>query len=328
MLRELLLDIGNNYLAERESALAGNAFAERVRANGKLALSASVADNNLKYKASVGAGNWAAVPWLGVFNPESTESATHGVYVVYLFSASFDRVFLCQAQGVTKVMEEFGRGQADELKRRAALIRARVPEYEKYFLGGAIELGGDTKLSQGYDSSVAYFKQYTISKLPSNEVLVADLKQAVKLYNLLISRGGVDNLDSFSLAAGENSEEETVVERRRYVRHMKIELNAKAARLAKALHGYTCAGCGLNFTFIYGDVGKDYIEAHHLRPLHLLVEGESVKMDVAQDFAVLCSNCHTIVHRAKPMLTIDELRKLEGVRMLRRAFEQKYGKKS
>jgi hypothetical protein len=36
-------------------------------------------------EGSAGAGNWAAVPWLSVFDPAITTAATHGYYVVYLF---------------------------------------------------------------------------------------------------------------------------------------------------------------------------------------------------------------------------------------------------
>ena len=36
---------------------------------------------------SPGQGNWAAVPWVAVFDPAVTESATRGYYIVYLFSA-------------------------------------------------------------------------------------------------------------------------------------------------------------------------------------------------------------------------------------------------
>src|SRR5262249_52580282 len=36
-------------------------------------------------EGSAGAGNWAAVPWISVFDPAITTSATRGYYVVYLF---------------------------------------------------------------------------------------------------------------------------------------------------------------------------------------------------------------------------------------------------
>jgi hypothetical protein len=46
-----------------------------------------------------------------------------------------------------------------------------------------------------------------------------------------------------------------------------------------------------------GEIGRDFIEAHHLRPIATLEEGVPVKYDVAADFAVLCSNCHRMIHR-------------------------------
>ena len=39
----------------------------------------------LLVEGSAGAGNWAAVPWISVFDPAITTSATRGYYLVYLF---------------------------------------------------------------------------------------------------------------------------------------------------------------------------------------------------------------------------------------------------
>jgi 5-methylcytosine-specific restriction enzyme A len=39
----------------------------------------------LSVKGSAGAGQWAAVPWLSVFDDVVTDSATRGYHVVYLF---------------------------------------------------------------------------------------------------------------------------------------------------------------------------------------------------------------------------------------------------
>jgi 5-methylcytosine-specific restriction protein A len=144
----------------------------------------------------------------------------------------------------------------------------------------------------------------------------------------LLARGGTDSADAVMLQGiDEGSENLTIVERRKYVRHMKIERNAKAAALAKKFHGTRCQGCGVDFSWIYGATGTGYIEAHHLKPLHTLDDGASVKMDVAEDFAVLCSNCHSMVHRNKPMLTLEQLRSLPGVAFMRKAYQAKFGGK-
>lgn len=53
----------------------------------------------------------------------------------------------------------------------------------------------------------------------------------------------------------------------------------------------------MDFEEKYGDVGKNYIEAHHLKPLASL-KGKKVAMDPAKDFPVLCSNCHRMIHQS------------------------------
>ena len=46
-------------------------------------------------------------------------------------------------------------------------------------------------------------------------------------------------------------------------------------------------------------------------------------MDPREDFAVLCSNCHRIVHRKKDhVLTLEELRNIDGVKKIREIHEQ------
>ena len=326
MLRELLFEIGSRFLDEKQKSLKDNVFADYVRNNGKNILRDVLGDDNLIVKGSVGAGNWAEIAWLGIFNVESTTSATSGIYIVYLFSADLKHVYLAQGQGVTQVKNEFGKGQVEELLRRSAIIRARVPEYAQRFIEGPIELGGSTSLAKEYDSAVAYFVRYETNNLPSEDTLLDDLHEMQRLYGLLLARGGVDNLETYA-TFGEISvaEDASLTEKRQYIRHARIERNAKAASAAKKARGYTCEGCGINFEWIYGERGKGFIEAHHLVPLHTLPEGVSVKIDAQNDFAVVCSNCHRIIHRSKPMLSIKELRDLTGVRMLRRAFKQKYG---
>ena len=68
-----------------------------------------------------------------------------------------------------------------------------------------------------------------------------------------------------------------------------------------------CQGCGFDFHNKYGDRGKDFIECHHTKPVSELSVGETTKL---ADLVLLCSNCHRIVHRKKPWLTIDELKLL------------------
>ena len=47
-----------------------------------------------------------------------------------------------------------------------------------------------------------------------------------------------------------------------------------------------------------------------------------MSMDPRSDFAVLCANCHRMVHRAKEPVAIGELRELLGVKKLRSLFSR------
>lgn len=71
-----------------------------------------------------------------------------------------------------------------------------------------------------------------------------------------------------------------------------------------------CRVCGFDFYLIYGELGKDYIEIHHTKPIHLHSEkGEKREIQEALKLLCpLCSNCHSIVHRnRKILLSIEQL---------------------
>jgi len=114
-----------------------------------------------------GQGQWAEIPWIGLFNPEVTTSAKRGYYIVYLFSVDMMAVVLSLALGVRNVREEFKDNTTTELIRRAGLIRDRVPEFAERFVPGPVTLGGTTPLAKDYDHAVSIFKGYTIGDLPA-----------------------------------------------------------------------------------------------------------------------------------------------------------------
>lgn len=87
-------------------------------------------------------------------------------------------------------------------------------------------------------------------------------------------------------------------ERNQTIRKRKLA-SVKAAGLPVA-----CEVCGFDFAAIYGEVGDGYIEVHHVLPLH--ASGPTTTR--IDDLALLCSNCHRMIHRASPWLTPDELR--------------------
>lgn len=91
-----------------------------------------------------------------------------------------------------------------------------------------------------------------------------------------------------------------------------VEVNVyerdSAARQACLKHyGLACAACGLLFEERYRALGANYIHVHHLIPLSEI--GESYEIDPVRDLRLICPNCHAMVHRRNPPLTIEELRR-------------------
>ncbi len=84
--------------------------------------------------------------------------------------------------------------------------------------------------------------------------------------------------------------------------HQVITL-AKQRKLQKCGRLY-CEVCGFDFEKVYGEIGKNFIEAHHIKPVSQLMPNEKTRVE---DIVLLCSNCHSMIHRKKPWLTVDQL---------------------
>lgn len=100
----------------------------------------------------------------------------------------------------------------------------------------------------------------------------------------------------------------TRVEVNRYERSRKNRL------LCLAVHGYCCSACGMRFEDVYGGIGRDFIEVHHLVPVSQM--GEHYAINPIEDLAPLCSNCHRMVHRSDPPYSVEDIARV--VRTARR----------
>lgn len=84
---------------------------------------------------------------------------------------------------------------------------------------------------------------------------------------------------------------------------------SRAARQACiSHHGSACAACGLIFEERYGLVGAGFIHVHHVVPLSEL--GPDYELDPIQDLRPVCPNCHAMLHRQRPPLSINMLRRI------------------
>lgn len=111
-----------------------------------------------------------------------------------------------------------------------------------------------------------------------------------------------DALPSEAELAAEYAEGERSAQERAFFRR-----SVKLRRDAISAHGCVCAACGFDFEARYGELGQGFIEIHHLSPLGERSAPEKTTID---QVAPLCANCHRIVHRRSPPLTVPELKAL------------------
>lgn len=119
----------------------------------------------------------------------------------------------------------------------------------------------------------------------------------------------IDNL-GLSLSQDEEFFSEGKKKLRQHItRERNSQLIKKAKEKFKSEHGdkLYCEICKTDFSQVYGELGKDFIEAHHIKPVSEMQDGDETSIN---DIVMICSNCHSMVHRRKPWLTREELKSI------------------
>lgn len=80
---------------------------------------------------------------------------------------------------------------------------------------------------------------------------------------------------------------------------------AKKALVKKSSGRLACEVCQFDFELAYGLLGSGYAECHHIAPLSSLKHEQTTSLN---DLAIVCANCHRMLHRRHSWLTVAELR--------------------
>lgn len=99
--------------------------------------------------------------------------------------------------------------------------------------------------------------------------------------------------------------------RRRLLVHRHYERNKALVSAAKAAFKQEnqrlyCEVCGFDFS-VYGELGEDFIEAHHRIPLSEIEPTQHMGSSIT-DLAMVCANCHRMLHRRNPCLSVEALK--------------------
>ncbi|MGN2392265.1 HNH endonuclease [Pelomicrobium sp. G1] len=92
----------------------------------------------------------------------------------------------------------------------------------------------------------------------------------------------------------------------RRVMSSEYERNPAARRACIEHYGTACFVCGFSFEATFGELGRGFIHVHHLTPVSSV--GANHAVDPINDLRPVCPNCHAMLHREDPPLTIEALR--------------------
>lgn len=108
----------------------------------------------------------------------------------------------------------------------------------------------------------------------------------------------------------EEAEEGKVLTRLHRTRERKRSLVEAKKREALKKHGrLRCEACDFDFVETYGTAGQGIIDVHHTKPVHTLQAGEKTKLS---ELALVCANCHRVIHSSRKWLTIEQVRALRS----------------
>lgn len=130
----------------------------------------------------------------------------------------------------------------------------------------------------------------------------------------------VEFIDAIMVSEEKEEPYETVIPQKEGKRKeyyvTKYERNPVNRKKAIEIHGTKCMICGFDFEAVYGEVGRNFIEVHHIKPLAEV--GEEIEINPETDLVCICANCHRIIHRKKDKIySVDEVKEMISNKSLR-----------
>ncbi|MES2349201.1 MAG: DUF3578 domain-containing protein [Pseudomonadota bacterium] len=296
--------------------------------------------SNFHIKGSAGEPNrsFAKVPWTAIFNKAICRSATKGYYIVFLFAEDMSLVTLSLNQGYTAFQERYVYPKLayEKLQDCARAVLPLLAPLPPSFDFGPIDLRTDGTLAKGYEAGSILSKTYVAGATPSTDQLQADVAELLRCYGVLAGHFpstlidlDVEVSDQEVLEAAANvvladpgrpktmgpqplPQMGFIGNKKKYVRS--AEIVASALAMANSV----CALETLNephVSFPSAKTKKNYVEAHHFVPFSQQPHFQ-VSLDVEENIAVLCPNCHRMLHHGTRASKADHLkllfRKREG----------------
>jgi len=134
-----------------------------------------------------------------------------------------------------------------------------------------------------------FFGVYDSQKADRPKAVRSVVRKAVNFFEEILS-----NLPSTKMAGAVYSDFPRIENRKIVRTHILRERSSALSRLCKARDDFRCQVCGMKFEEVYGELGEEFAEAHHLKPLSQLSGKVENK---PKDLITVCANCHRMLHQ-------------------------------
>lgn len=192
-------------------------------------------------------------------------------------------------------------------------IHSNRPDEEKFRNpnGVTLKLGNFLALDPNYSGkgmeSYSKLDEAVFNEYFENLIELRDVAEGIKKVTLSLDYStNVSSIESDDIE--ENVREGKVLYKMHKVRERDRKIiTKKKAKLFSEKGKLECECCGFDFEKTYGEIGKGFMECHHIIPLNKFNDSKETKLE---DLALVCSNCHRMLHNRISEISVSDLRQL------------------
>ena len=142
----------------------------------------------------------------------------------------------------------------------------------------------------------------------SNREQLHSVANAIRRNYTLLTRPEDNTEDTKQIDDDEEFPEGTILSRLHRLRERNSQLvKRKKKQRLQQTGKLGCEACNFDFAEHYGKLGYGFAECHHNEPVSELSTERMIKLS---ELSIVCPNCHRMLHRVRPWLTVDQLRSL------------------
>jgi 5-methylcytosine-specific restriction protein A len=192
-------------------------------------------------------------------------------------------------------------------------IHSNRPDEEKFRNpnGVTLKLGNFLALDPNYSGkgmeSYSKLDEAVFNEYFENLIELRGVADGIKKVTLSLDYStNVSSIESDDIE--ENVREGKVLYKMHKVRERDRKIiSKKKAKVFSEKGNLECECCGFDFEKTYGELGKGFIECHHIIPLNKFSDSKETKLE---DLALVCSNCHRMLHNRISEVSVSDLRQL------------------